>query len=65
MSESHFELLNAIADPLATALDPDQLETALGITAPPSRQQALQVLEDEFLKPVKGVEKDKLWRWQM
>lgn len=65
MSMSTNKLRDAIADPQGAPVNIDELKASLGLNGPPSRDDALSVIENEFLKPVRGVERDKLWRWQV
>jgi hypothetical protein len=65
MPMSDSQLRDAIADPNGAPVDIDELKASLGLNGPPTRDEALAVIEEEFLKPVRGVEKHKLWRWQV
>lgn len=64
--ESEFlELLNAVSDPSSSTLSTDQLAKKLGIDGLPTRDEALKLLEDEILAPVRDLSGPELSRWQM
>ncbi|KAK4685405.1 antiviral helicase SKI2, partial [Tremellales sp. Uapishka_1] len=60
------DLLHTAAHPRASdALSSDDLAASLGIAGSPSKEQALQNLEQQILAPVRGFGKGDLARWQV
>jgi hypothetical protein len=64
--ESEFlELLNTARDPRdSNAITSDRLAKKLGIDGLPDRQEALKLLEDEILAPVRDLSGPGLSQWQ-
>lgn len=64
--ESDFlELLHAAADPGSSSkITSDGLAKKLGIDGLPTRDEALKLLEDEVLAPVRDLSGSDLSRWQ-
>lgn len=60
------ELLNTAANPTSVdAIPSDELATSLGIDGPLSREQALELLENEVLSPVHKFQGHELGQWQV
>jgi antiviral helicase SKI2 len=64
--ESEFlELLNTARDPSdSNAISSDRLAKKLGIDGLPDRQEALKLLEEEILAPVRDLSGPGLSQWQ-
>lgn len=59
------ELLRTATDPTSSsAMSSDRLAKKLGIDGLPSREEALQILEEELLAPAKDLSGPDLSRWQ-
>ncbi|OWZ36171.1 antiviral helicase SKI2 [Cryptococcus neoformans var. grubii Br795] len=60
------ELLNTAANPSSVdAIPSDELAVSLGIDGPLSREQALEILENEVLAPVHKLQGHELGQWQV
>lgn len=58
------ELLQTASDPSSSTVSSDQLAKKLGIDGLPTREEALKILQDEILAPVRDLSGPDLSRWQ-
>lgn len=64
LERDFLELLNTASDPSSSTLSSDKLAKKLGIDGLPTREEALKILEDEILAPVRDLSGPDLPRWQ-
>lgn len=64
LERDFLELLHTASDPSSSTLSSDQLAKKLGIDGLPTREEALKILEDEVLAPVRDLSGPDLSRWQ-
>lgn len=64
LEREFLELLNTASKPSSSTVSSDQLAKKLGIDGLPTREEALKILEDEILAPVRDLNGPDLSRWQ-
>lgn len=64
LERDFLELLNTASNPSSSTVSSDQLAKKLGIDGLPTREEALKILEDEILAPVRDLSGPDLSRWQ-
>lgn len=64
LERDFLDLLRTASDPTSSTVTSDQFAKKLGIDGLPTREEALKVLEDEILAPVRDLSGPELSRWQ-